>query len=112
MDRNEKILLLQLLLLDIRGNWGWENKSRSLKAQELADELGFEAHAEHIREYREWGEEDGRHFRTSVNNGGYEGMDDWHGLKHTFTDKSDEFKAIAKEYLTFPEYRFDDWKSA
>lgn len=36
-------------------------------------------------------------------------MDHLHGLAHTFADKSYNFKITAEEYLTYPEYLFDDW---
>ena len=37
-------------------------------------------------------------------------MDSLHNLSHTYRDKSNEFKDIAIEYLTYPEHRFDDWE--
>ena len=37
-------------------------------------------------------------------------MDELHNLKSTYMDKSDEFKFVAEEYLTYPDNRFDDWE--
>lgn len=121
MNVKEKILLVQLLLEDIRGNWGWENDngicSRAIKARDLCKELvsgledeRFETLAgccdDYIATYFEDG--DGRYFRD-VFPYGYENMDILHSLTPTFLDKSDEFKMVAEEYLTYPEYKFDDW---
>ena len=122
MNVKEKILLVQLLLEDIRGNWGWENTggvcSRAIKAEELCEELAYELKDnryftlanccnDYISTYYDDG--DGRYFRD-VFPYGYENMDILHGLESTYTDKSDEFKAMAKEYLTYPCNRFDDWE--
>lgn len=122
MNVKEKILLIQLLLEDIRGNWGWENTggvcSRAIKAEELCEELAYELKdnryftlanscSGYIAHYYDDG--DGRWFREQFPHG-YENMDNLHGLNPTYMDKSDEFKEVAEEYLTHPEYRFDDWK--
>lgn len=121
MNVTEKILLVQLLLEDIRGNWGWENNgdfcSRAIKAKDLCEELASDLNDDryltlanscdtYIANYFDDG--DGRYFRD-VFPYGYEHMDFLHGLAPTFLDKSEEFKLIAKEYLTYPESRFDDW---
>lgn len=121
MNIKEKILLVQLLLEDIRGNWGWERVdgicSRAIKARDLCEEIARELNDgnyltlvdscnRYIRDYFEDG--DGRWFRQPFPSG-YENMDDLHGLSPTFMDKSDEFKSIAEEYLTYPHYKFDDW---
>lgn len=121
MNVNEKILLVQLLLEDIRCNWGWENTSgvcsRAIKAEELCEELAYELNDDryftlanccndYIATYYDDG--DGRYFRD-VFPYGYENMGSLHGLAPTFLDKSKEFKLIAEEYLTYPDIRFDDW---
>lgn len=118
MDIQEKILLVQLLLKDIRLNWGWEKRDRAAKAKELCEEinqklnsLSFHNLAKTCEEYiccEEDGCNDGRFFRAEFPDG-YEGMDHLHGLTHTFADKSYNFKITAEEYLTYPEYLFDDW---
>lgn len=122
MNVKEKILLIQLLLEDIRCNWGWERDrgicSRAVKARDLCNELasGLEYKSfailadccdRYIRDYFEDG--DGRYFRD-VFPYGYENMYILHCLESTYMDKSDEFKCVAEQYLTYPENRFDDWE--
>lgn len=107
MTEDEKILLLELILKDVRGNWGWENSPRIPMARTLATELGFNMHVELINEYDF---QDGRHFRTHCRNGGYEGMNEAHGLTYTIMNKSEEFQNEAVAYLTYPDTVFDDWK--
>lgn len=121
MSITEKILLVELLLIDIRGNWGWENDhgicSRAVKARTLCEELASELADErfmvladrcsdYIADYFEDG--DGRYFREAFPHG-YENLDNMHDLEYTFADKSDEFKVVVDDYLTHPECRFDDW---
>ena len=111
MDKNEKILLLQLILEDIRGNWGFDLEERYEMAIDLAKELELQNFISSINDYIECCKEgwnDGRHFRKSFERGGYEGMEILHGLTKTITDKSEEFKRSIS-ILTYPEYRFDDW---
>ena len=38
------------------------------------------------------------------------GMESLYSITETYKDKSDEFKAKVKEYLTYPEYRFEDFR--
>lgn len=115
METKEKTLLLQLILEDLRGNWGYDAPIRALKARELAKELGLDKHYERIKSYmkesNECGDWDGRYFRCSKEHGGYEGMDEMHGLTKTLKDKSEEFKKEALDILTYPEYRFDDYEN-
>ena len=124
MTTKEKILLVQLLLQDIRGNWGWEKRgrigSRAEVAKDLCKEIKDETNdisyktlaascKEYIDSSKAQGDWDGRWFREPFPNG-YENMDELHGLKHTYMDKSDGFKILAEAYLTYPEYRFEDWE--
>ena len=111
MDKNEKILLLQLILEDIRGNWAFGLKNRCETALELAKELELQDFVGSINEYIQDckdGYNDGRFFRTSYKRGGYEGMEILHGLNKTIMDKSQEFKNSI-DVLTYPEYRFEDY---
>ena len=111
MDKNEKILLLQLILEDIRGNWGFNLEERYEMALDLAKELKLQNFIDSISNYIEHckkGWDDGRYFRKSFEIGGYEGMEILHGLKKTIIDKSEEFKCYIS-ILTYPECRFDDW---
>jgi len=111
MSKEEKILLVQLLLEDIRSNWGWENNNRRefalCLAKELNDVQGMDILAYSIESYEHG--DDGRYFRDIYPHG-YEGMSSLHGLEKTFNDKSDKFKSVALDYLTYPEYSFSDYE--
>lgn len=122
MEVKEKILLVQLLLLDIRGNWGWENFGvgrfgRVNKAKELCKEISDELNDDrylvladscdnYIKESLD-GDNDGRYFRQEFPYG-YECMYDLHGLEITYMDKSDEFKSVVETFITYPDSCFDD----
>ncbi|WJJ55365.1 hypothetical protein QB910_000121 [Dabrowskivirus KKP3916] len=113
MNDKEKTLLLELILRDIRANWAFDLEKRVNVALNLATELKLEKHIGCIADFQQtmgsnWC--DGRHFRTSVEYGGYEGMSSMHNLEYTYNDKSEEFKAMAYEYITYPEYAFEDWE--
>jgi hypothetical protein len=112
MTREENLLLLDVILQDIRGNWGWGLESRVNKALELAVELNLPQFVDSINEFKLMmlrGDADGRWFRSHYKNGGYEYMEEMHGLSYTIRDKSREFQRAAVGVLTYPEYRFDDW---
>lgn len=125
MDVKEKILLVQLLLEDIRGNWGFafygkDALYRALKAKSLCEEIASELNDNnymvlanscdsYIQSSYKCGDWDGRYFRDYFPLG-YINMDSLHKLSHTYADKSDEFKTVSIEYLTYPENRFDDWE--
>lgn len=126
MNTREKILMVQLLLTDIRCNWGtcWIEKSaedRALKAKALCEEIANETNNDefnlladfcdtYINSSKKWGDWDGRFFRSAFPMG-YEKMDRLHNLKPTYKNKSKDFKSMAKEYITSPEFIFDDWES-
>lgn len=111
MDRNEKILLLQLILEDIRGDWGSDLEDRVGEALDLARELELPAFIKSIEEYQEDctdGYNDGRFFRSNYRDGGYEGMVVLHELESTIIDKSEQFQRDIG-ILNNPDCRFDDW---
>lgn len=124
MDVKEKILLVELLLEDIRGNWGYcgigrNAIDRALKAASLCEEIAEELNDDrylmlqnacnaYINNYYD-GDSDGRWFREEFPDG-YENMEKLHGLPFTFLDKSEEFQEEAEEFLTYPQFRFDDWQ--
>lgn len=126
MNTREKILLVQLLLEDIRGNWGhgWigrDAEDRALKARSLCEEIAKETDNDeymiladycnvYIDSSKKWGDWDGRFFRQPFPMG-YERMDKFHNLKHTYKNKSKDFQSVAKEYITSPEFIFSDWES-
>lgn len=116
MTKEETILMIQLLLEDIRGNWGWEGPCRDIEASRLSESLigevdGMEELMLSILDYHniDSDRKDGRYFRDTYPYG-YENMDQLHNLTKTFDDKSDEFKEIAIDFLTYPEYTFEDWE--
>lgn len=124
MNTREKILLVQLLLEDIRGNWGhgWIGRNaedRALKAKSLCEEIAKETNNDeyliladfcstYINSSKKWGDWDGRFFRQPFPMG-YERMDKMHGLKPTIRNKSKDFQTVAKEYMTNPDFIFNDW---
>lgn len=111
MDKEEKILALQLILIDMRGAFPSNfSDRRMIEAKRLAEELEFKAHINCIAAIEEESDWDGRHFRTSAERGGYEGMDNLHNLKHTFHDKCEEFRRLMTSTLEYPPNRFEDWK--
>jgi hypothetical protein len=129
MDCKEKVLLLQLLLLDIRRGWDSSKTKifkdkRVWKAIQLVNEIEYK-HGEEMQEL--WkgfnyniphkilvnlglyltGQYEGRIFNSSYFDGGYEGLGDVHGLsENDFVDRTVEFKEIAKTHLLFLK---DDW---
>ena len=112
MDKNEKLLLLQLILEDIRGNWGWNLEDRIEMTLDLAIEMKLKTHIIAIKEFLEdmkTGDEDGRTFRLDYRWGGYLNMEELHGLNPTILDKSKDFQINAEKILTYPHYRFTDW---
>lgn len=113
MNKEEKILMIKLLLEDIRGNWSWENGNRDEKAYELSMQLYKKTKDENWLEMSETiasydNGDDGRYFRDDFPCG-YLGMEKLYSITETYADKSDEFKNIVENYITFPEYAFKDW---
>lgn len=126
MNTKEKILLVQLLLEDIRDNWGHglygrNAEDRALKAKSLCEEIAKETNNSeylilsdncevYISSSKRWGDWDGRFFRQSFPMG-YGNMNKLHGLKNTYKNKSKDFQSVAEEYLTSPEIAFSDWET-
>lgn len=106
MDQNEKILLLQLILEDIRGNWGWENVDRRAEALMLSRDLrdagvkDMDKLSLVIEDYQTG--EDGRCFRTEYPYG-YKGMENLHGLSRVAEDRSKDLLIQVMRVLTYPE---------
>lgn len=113
MTKKEKILLLDLILQDIRGNWGWDLEDRVDMALRLATDLNFTQFVDSILEYdyrwQNHDDNDGRFFLMHYSNGGYMNMVDLHGLDYTINDKSKEFQEKAN-VLTYPNSLFNDWE--
>ena len=118
MTIEEKLLALELILKDIRGNWSDDLEDRINTAEEISLDLlmnekynkDMECMLKSIRKFKKTIDDvwcDGRHFRTNYPKG-YIGMSCLHGLDYSYEDKSDEFKKVV-ECLTYPEYAFTDW---
>lgn len=123
MNTKEKILSVQLLLKDVRNDWGNSHKaeSRVLKAKSLCEEVTNEMNNDefnlladfcdtYIKIGKQQNDWDGRFFRQPFPMG-YEKMDKLHNLKLTYNNKSNDFKTLVKEYITSPELLFDDWEA-
>lgn len=120
MNTNEKILLVQLLLEDIRDDWSHDAGKRAAKAKSLCEEITKETRNDdfvlladycdtYINSSKRWDDWDGRFFRNPFPMG-YMNMDKLHGLKPTIKNKSNDFQTVAKEYLISLENRFRDWE--
>lgn len=111
MSEDEKKALLVILMEDIRGNWGWEKKSRVSRLHELATELEILQVLDRVNEYINLcseGEDDGRYFRVDFKYGGYENPP--FKINRDFNSYSDEFKKEALGYLTYPSRRFENFE--
>ena len=109
MSEQEKILLIELILNDIRLNWADSVSSRVETAYRLCGEISTRSDDFlHLGEViREWDHSDGRYFRDTFPEG-YEDMSNLHNLDYRLNDKSDEFKRVVDSVLTYPEYLFED----
>ena len=108
MSKEEKLLLLELLMRDMRGSFPHHRKDpRLLKVLELSKELELDTL---YSETQEWLEHydylDGRHFRDCNMN--YDKIAEMHNLKPTYKDKSYEFCREAM-IIEYKEYRFEDY---
>ena len=108
MNKKEKVLLLELILRDIRGNWTNQG-CRVSKAFKLARELEekIKSMGELVDTIGNYDYIDGRYFRDKYPKG-YINMNELHDLSYTILDKSEDFKEET-QILTFPEYCFEDW---
>ena len=124
MTFEEKVLLLECLLRDIRANWLELTKRRVSLAKKLCRNIvNDESTPEEMKEKFsilydccidacrevEYGDFDGRFFREEFPYGYYE-MDKIHNIPHPYilADRSDEFKKLCKEFFTRPEHIFED----
>lgn len=105
MSDYEKGILCLMLMRDIRGNWGNLVMERAEKVRDLAEDLGWEKTLNLANEFIAE-PEDGRHFRTSFEHGGYE-KSDLQTCSKDFWSYSIEFQKEAMSYLTYP--KFDGW---
>lgn len=108
MSKEEKLLLLELLMRDMRGAFPHNRKDpRLLKVLELSKELELDAL---YSETQEWLKHcdylDGRHFRDCDMN--YDKVAKMHNLEPTYKDKSYEFIYWAG-IIEYKEYIFKDY---
>lgn len=109
MSREEKILLIYILLKDVRGNTDDPTYSRVSTAIHFCNELGddFLTLADECKDFLEDDFTDGRYFRDDFPYG-YLNMEQLHGLPETYFDKSEEFKRYVDALVTFPDMIFHD----
>lgn len=109
MSIEEKLLLLEVLMRDMRGSFPQGNDVRLEKAIAIARELELDGVVKDIERFKEDEYMDGRWFRSSP--WGYDYIKSLRSDKdNTIINKSEEFKEEV-EWLEFPEYLFIDWES-
>jgi len=112
MERNEQLLLLQLILEDIRGGWASYVAERLTCALRLAQITELPQHIATIEDaLRDQRDDafDGRFFRMSWDMGGYSDGEQAHGLTHTIMDRSQAFQICANTFMDNPSFLFTDW---
>ena len=107
MTKEEKVLLIEVLLQDVRNNWSSLTTERVETAAKLCDELGgeFAILSLTCREFLEDSVVDGRFFREDFPYG-YIGMDKMHRLDRRLEGKSEDFVALAEKLVTCPGMAF------
>lgn len=107
MTECEKILLIEILLLDVRLNFARRVSERVKFAKTLCVELGgdFEILAKDCDKFLNGSSRDGRYFRRDFPHG-YQNMDVLHGLARNLQDKSSEFKKCVATYITCSDFIF------
>lgn len=119
MDNNEKLLALQVILMDTRANnkrYIDKNiKAAKILANELQKEKAYEKDMtimlDRISQFEnnfDLNKLDNKYFRLPYPKG-YEDMEKIHNLKKTYEDKSRDFKCFINHSLEFPERIFRDW---
>lgn len=114
MGDPEKLLFLQLLLMDMRGSFPSGGDVRLELAERLAEELKETTVLKHIRRFETdncKSEGDGRHFAVDYENGGYYGMQEIHRLPFLAEGRSAEFRKMCVDFLEYPDHLLEDWKA-
>lgn len=103
MNYEEKLYLMIAIMKDLRGDWGYGAKDRAEKVIELSGELGMEIVEKSAKDYiancEESGDWDGRWFRDSWKNGGYEDAP-----MPELEVFSRELLCGIRQHLNYPEY--------
>lgn len=108
MSIEEKLLLLEVLMRDMRGSFPQGDDVRLKKAVAIARELELGDVVEDIEIFKEDEYMDGRWFKYS--HWGYDFIKSLRSNKdNTIINKSKEFKKEV-ELLEFPEFLFIDWE--
>lgn len=119
MSDEEKMLLIDCILRDVRGDWSDRNsvKKRVNFARDVCKGLGgeFDKLADSCDAFlsnfmpQPAGEQwiDGRWFREPFPEG-YIDMENLHHLERKFKERSEAFKVFVKEYINSPSYIFSD----
>ena len=106
MNREEKLLMLQLVAEDLSGNWSQNMLEERIEyLEELGDELlvcSVDSAISEFWESVESGYPDGENFE-------YMDLEE-STLSRTIMDKSKEFITNAEAVLTHPSLAFSDWK--
>jgi len=112
MNREEKILMIQCLLHDVRLDFSDKVNRRVEFAINLCNELGddFLILAGECKDFLEDDFTDGRYFRDDFPYG-YLNMEKLHGLTQTYNDKSSEFKKYVDRLVTCKDMLFDDLRA-
>ena len=111
MDRQEKILLLEMLMRDMRGSFPMTGTSdRRIEATlGLASELELIGLVDETYEWLDAADYyDGRFFRRCDYN--YDVIAEMHELEYTYEDKSEEFKDKVCRLLDNPQFLFEDYE--
>ena len=113
MSRDEMIYAVHCLLYDIRLNWSEKVKERVELAIKICRKLGgdFEVLAQECENFGEFGydEIDGRFFRDDFPYG-YYGIEKLHNCSNDINDRSIEFNMFVDEYITCPDYIFENYR--
>lgn len=112
LSKEEKLLLLDVLLQDFCGNWGAsDTRKRYPLVVQLCEELvahyPIQEVQKNVLKFPESDFYGDGYFEFLYQKGGYEGLQELHQLPVTFLDKKHEFKVVASEYIT-TSYLFED----
>lgn len=111
MSKQEKLLLLEMLMRDMRGSFPMTGASdKRIKATlRLASELELTGLVDETYEWLDAADYyDGRFFRGCDYN--YDVVAEMHELKYTYEDKSEEFKDNVCHLLEYPQFLFEDYE--
>lgn len=117
MDKQEEILLMTALLMDVSFNPFDEIAPRLSEANCIAKKYNFDAIEKSTREFLEQKKAgslanyDKNIFRTEVETGGFIGLSEYYGgiLNFNWKYRSEEFRKKANELITSQRLMFPDY---